>query len=140
VLSLLRQPRSFSLTGSTSTGVNLTATLTIAQLAPGSFKGTSYDISTVSLVARNGTALAGSNTVTIWLMTGTPDQVFLATSSDGNCGVTDTATALPVSAAAHSLPGLEAAPGRRTGWSPRDASTPPSSRSPCPTATSTSAC
>jgi len=99
VLSLLRQPRSFSLTGSTSTGVNLTATLTIAQPAPGSFKGTAYDISTISLVARNGTALAGSNTVTIWLMTGTPDQVFLATSSDGNCGVTDTATALPTSAA-----------------------------------------
>jgi hypothetical protein len=100
VLSLLRQPRSFSLTGSTSTGVNLTATLTIAQPAPGSFKGTSYDISTISLVARNGTALAGSNTVTIWLMTGTPDQVFLATSSDGNCGVTDTATALPTWSAA----------------------------------------
>jgi hypothetical protein len=99
VLSLLRQPRTFSLTGSTSTGVNLTATLTIAQPAPGSFKGTSYDVSTVSLIARSGTALAGSNTVTIWLMTGTPDQVFLATSSDGNCGVTDTTTTLPTSAA-----------------------------------------
>lgn len=99
VISLLRQPHSFNLTGSTSTGVNLTATLTIAQPAPRSFKGKSYDISTVSLVARNGTALAGSNTVTIWLMTGTPDQVFLATSSDGNCEVTDTAAALPATAA-----------------------------------------
>lgn len=98
VLSLLRQPSTFSLTGSTSTGVNLTATLTIVQPAPGSFKGTPYDISTVSLVARNGTALAGSNTVTVWLMTGTPDQVFLATSSNGKCGVTDTASALPTRA------------------------------------------
>lgn len=99
VTSLLRQPRSFNLAGLTSTGVVLTATLTIAQPEPGSFKGTSYDISTVNLTARNGTALAGSNMVTIWLMTATVNQVFLATSSDGNCGVTGSATALPNSAA-----------------------------------------
>jgi hypothetical protein len=97
--TLFRQPRSFTLAGSTSTGVQLTGMLSIDQPSSRTYSGVSYDISNINLTVRNAGALAASNTVTIWFFGGTIEQLVLVTSSDGRCGWSTSGATVPKVAA-----------------------------------------
>ncbi|WP_284617465.1 hypothetical protein [Aquabacterium humicola] len=94
----VRQPHTYALTGSTNTGVAVTATLTIAQGLSTSSRGRAYDVTSVTMQLRNSSgAVVGSGTASPWFLAGTVDQAFVAT-SDGTCAVTSSGTKLPTSA------------------------------------------
>lgn len=97
--ALLKQPHSFALAGSTSTGVPITASLSVTQSAAATYQNVNYDVATVSISVRSGVNLLGTSSLTIWFTTGTVGQFFLASSADGNCDVAKTSTVPPTSAA-----------------------------------------
>lgn len=97
--ALVRKPHTYSLSGSTSTGVSLTATLSIAQAAQVSWSTQTYDTALVTLSVYNGATLVGTGVTTSWQATGTPYWDVFFQSSDGSCTLRGGGTALPTSAA-----------------------------------------
>lgn len=96
--ALTRQPHNYSLAGSTSTGVALTATLSIAQGAPVTSNGSTFDTATLTTSIFNGGILSAFGVTTAWQLTGTPNWAATFNSSDGTCFWETSGSSLPTSA------------------------------------------
>ena len=97
--SLVRQPHTFSLSGSTSTGVSLTATLSVAQGAQITSNGKTYDTSTVTVSIYSGGVLQATGVTNTWQDVGTPNWAISYSTLEGSCVLRTGGSALPTSAA-----------------------------------------
>ena len=97
--AFVRQPHMYSLSGSTSTGANLTATLSVTQSSQVTSNGITYDRSLVTASIYSGGVLQGTGVTTSWLNVGSPNWVTSFESADGSCIVRTGGSALPTSAA-----------------------------------------
>lgn len=97
--NLIRSPHSYSLSGTTSTGVAVTANLGVAQGAQGMFNGVAYDTSTLTLSLFANGVLQSTSVTTLWQDAGTPNWAFLFKSVDGTCTNRTGGSGLPTSAA-----------------------------------------
>lgn len=97
--ALTRQPHTFSLSGSTSTGVSLTATLSVAQGAQVTSNSKTYDTSTVTVSIYRGGILQATAVTTAWQDVGTPNWAISYATPGGSCVLRTGGSALPTSAA-----------------------------------------
>ena len=97
--SLARKPHTYSLSGSTSTGVGLTATLSVSQGAQVTSNGTTYDTSTVTVSIYKGGVLQATGITTAWQDLGTPNWAISYSTPEGSCVLRISGSALPTSAA-----------------------------------------
>lgn len=97
--SLVRQRRDYSLSGTTSTGVALTATLSVAPGAQVTSNGTTYDTSSVTVSIFRGGVLQATGVTTAWQDVGTPNWAISFSTPDGTCVLRTGGSALPTSAA-----------------------------------------
>lgn len=100
--AVVRTPRSYSLSGTTSTGIALTALLTTSTLASTTYNAKAYDRSAVTVAVFRASVQQSSNTVTLWFPQGTLNLIFLAYSANGFCSLATDATLLPTSASIES--------------------------------------
>ncbi len=98
VKALMRTPHSYSLSGSTSTGVNLTATLGIAQGGTLTHQGLSFDSSVLTITLFRGGTLLSASVSTLWYYPGTVNLRFSTNSGDSTCNNYTAISNLPVAA------------------------------------------
>jgi hypothetical protein len=85
----------YSLTGSTSTGVALTASLAVAPGASAAYGSTTVDTARLTLTVSQGGNVISSDVSTFWQDVGTPDWAVLFSSAADVCALRTGSTALP---------------------------------------------
>ncbi len=93
-----RTKRTLSLSGSTSTGISLTATLSMAPGPKVSSTVGEFDSSTLTASIFRGSTLAASGVVTYWLSPGSTFPVLQFESAGNTCIANQSFTSLPTSA------------------------------------------
>jgi hypothetical protein len=96
--SLVRKPHTFSLSGSSSQGAQLSMTLSVAQGGSISTPYGTMDVSTTTVALYQGATLVSTNVGTSWLVQGTPYPGITFSSVDGTCLLTTSGTQLPATA------------------------------------------
>ncbi len=94
----LRQPHTYSLTGTASTGTSVMATLSIAPASTASYNGVSYDTTTLTSTVNVAGSPVSTSVTTLWLQQGSTALAFEASSMDTTCMYTSAQSALPHSA------------------------------------------
>jgi len=93
-----RTTRTLSLSGSTSTGLSFTATLSNAPGSQVSSEAGVFDSFTSTVSIFRGGTLAASGVTTYWMSPGSPYPTYQFDSADGSCIGSRSITALPTSA------------------------------------------
>lgn len=94
----MRAPHTYSLSGSTSQGARLTATLSTSTGTPITSGSNTFDTSALTITVFSADALAATGVTTFWYWLGTVSPIVAFASADGSCTWTTASTALPTSA------------------------------------------
>lgn len=97
--ALVRSAHSYSLAGSTSTGISLTATLSTAPGAQVTSNGTTYDTTSVTVSVFRAGVLQATGVTTAWQDVGGTNWAWSFQTPEGSCVVRTSSVLLPTSAA-----------------------------------------
>jgi len=96
--NLVRQPHLFSLTGTTSLGIDVTAQLAVSQGPRYVAYGTTVDSATISALIYSGGTLRTIGSTSAWQEIGSPNWLITFSSADGTCTLRTGGVPLPSAA------------------------------------------